>query len=454
MRTQLGRPISATVIAVVAMATSTCVVHSTPTLSPYKVDIQQTSVSGVSSGGAMAVQMHVAHASIMRGVGITAGVAYDCANSSLPSQSQRSSRGAQLCVPGLVSAGFSITRTTVADAAGGIDDPAVFLPGQKVWLFSGYNDGSVRRPAMDALAAYYENYVDPGNVFYKTDNKAPHALITDDYGGACLGVDDDSINDCDYDSAGRLLQHIYGSLNQRSTNGLSGSILEFDQGEFVTGTPSAVGLAETGYVYVPLACETDPCRAHVVFHGCSQFAERVGDAVYRHAGYNEWADTNNLIVLYPQTVATSPVGPVLGPVNPKGCWDWWGYSLPLAHRSDYARKSGYQITAVKGMLDRLAEQFQPGDGPADDFGTPQAFSVPDRTPTSANLIWAPNNAASGFNVYRSLANAGPYAQVNAQPVTGASFADRELEPEALYYYQVRAIEQGTGRRALPPAPCR
>ena len=31
----------------------------------------------------MAVQMHVAHSSIMRGVGVIAGVAYDCADSGL-----------------------------------------------------------------------------------------------------------------------------------------------------------------------------------------------------------------------------------------------------------------------------------------------------------------------------------------------------------------------------------
>ena len=41
----------------------------TPPLVAYGIDIQQTSVSGVSSGGAMAVQMHVAHSSKMRGVG-------------------------------------------------------------------------------------------------------------------------------------------------------------------------------------------------------------------------------------------------------------------------------------------------------------------------------------------------------------------------------------------------
>ena len=55
-----------------------------PALGSYGIDIKQTSVSGVSSGGAMAVQMHVAFSSIMRGVGVIAGVTYDCANSDLP----------------------------------------------------------------------------------------------------------------------------------------------------------------------------------------------------------------------------------------------------------------------------------------------------------------------------------------------------------------------------------
>ena len=63
-----------------------------PPLASYKVDINQTSVSGVSSGGAMAVQMHVAHSSIMRGVGVIAGVAYDCTNSALLSVEARFAR--------------------------------------------------------------------------------------------------------------------------------------------------------------------------------------------------------------------------------------------------------------------------------------------------------------------------------------------------------------------------
>src|SRR3954452_10913103 len=188
---------------------------SSPRLGAFGVDIQQTSVSGVSSGAAMAVQIHVAHSSIMRGVGVIAGVAYDCADSRLP-VAMRVERGLN-CADGSApyggsdGASFSIARTTdAANVPGAIDDPAANLPRQKVWLFSGYNDGEVRRGAMDAVAQYYEHYIDPSNIFYKTNNHAPHALVTANYGGPCLALNSDYINNCSYDAAGRLLEYIYG----------------------------------------------------------------------------------------------------------------------------------------------------------------------------------------------------------------------------------------------------
>ena len=122
----------------------------------------------------MAVQMHVAHSAIMRGVGVIAGVAYDCADSDLP-WAGRLIRGADSCLAGSAGAdaAFSISRTTVAAGITGAIDPLANLTGQKIWLFSGYNDGAVRRAAMDAVAAYYEDDVGAGNVFYQTDNHAP-----------------------------------------------------------------------------------------------------------------------------------------------------------------------------------------------------------------------------------------------------------------------------------------
>jgi poly(3-hydroxybutyrate) depolymerase len=428
-----------------------------PPLGAYGIDIQQTSVSGVSSGGAMAVQMHVSHSSLMRGVGVIAGVTYDCANSSLSTSALRLSQGL-LCLPGNVDyAQASINRTAAAAGVpGAIDDPAANLPRQKVWLFSGYNDGSVRRGAMNAVNTYYRNYATSGNVFYQTDNRAPHALVTNDYGGPCLGFNTNYVNNCGYDAAGHLLQHIYGRLNAPGSSAAGGSVLAFDQGEFLAGgNPKSVGLADRGYVYVPNSCQqTTPCRVHVVFHGCKQYAGKVGDAVYRHGGYNKWASTNQIIVLYPQTTASTE--------NPEGCFDWWGFKQPFA-TSDFARKTGHQISVFKKMLDRLAQGSVAGPGSPDAFETPKYLSVADRTSSSLALIWQSNTADAGFNIYRSAAGVGSYSKINSAPVTGASFVDGGLSPNTTYSYQIAAVDSASqesprttpipGTTASPPVAC-
>ena len=79
---------------------------------------------------------------------------------------------------------------------------------------------------------------------------------------------------------------------------------------------------------------------HVAFHGCRQAGERY----VRDAGYNRWAETNRLIVLYPQAVARY----MWWVWNPRGCWDWWGYT-----GSAYATKDAPQIRAVMAMVERL-----------------------------------------------------------------------------------------------------
>ena len=50
------------------------------------------------------------------------------------------------------------------------------------------------------------------------------------------------------------------------------------------------------------------------------FRKYINDDYIRHGGYNEVADLNDIIILYPQAIKTEV------PVNPEGCWDWWGYT--------------------------------------------------------------------------------------------------------------------------------
>ncbi len=91
------------------------------------------------------------------------------------------------------------------------------------------------------------------------------------------------------------------------------------------------------------------CRLHVVFHGCRQGRSFVGDALVRGAGYLETAAANDIVLLFPQLV------PSFQPLNPNGCWDWWGYEGEW-----YAVKGGPQVMTVRAMIADLRGEPAPG----------------------------------------------------------------------------------------------
>jgi poly(3-hydroxybutyrate) depolymerase len=112
----------------------------------------------------------------------------------------------------------------------------------------------------------------------------------------------------------------------------------FDQASFDPGSV----LGPLGFLYVPRSCDNGAtCRIHVVFHGCEQIPEDIGDRFYTEAGYNLWADTNDILVLDPQASSDHPL-------SPRHCWDWWGYTGP-----DFDTKAGPQMSAISRMLDSL-----------------------------------------------------------------------------------------------------
>ena len=99
---------------------------------------------------------------------------------------------------------------------------------------------------------------------------------------------------------------------------------------------------QNGYIYVPNACKNGSvCKLHVVWHGCEQGYQYVQDQFINENGINGYAESNNIIVLYPQAVSTALI-------NPYGCWDWWGYTGP-----SYATKLGSQINAIQQMIQAL-----------------------------------------------------------------------------------------------------
>jgi poly(3-hydroxybutyrate) depolymerase len=307
-------------------------------------------VSGISSGGFMAVQFHVAHSSAVKGAGVLAGGPFYCAQGSVWAALNNCTKPtAWTPVPPVE----LLRADAELLARGGLVDPVANLVTARAWLFVGKLDRVVEPPVVEATRRFYELFKPPpGSVVLVADKPAAHGMVTADAGVACDTTASPYINDCGYDAAGELLQHLIGPLEQPAAKE-SGRIVRFDQKPFAGGDAYAISMGDSGYLYLPKACEVEACRVHVALHGCRMSVEQIGERFVREAGYNRWADANRLVVLYPQTT------PRNGPgfrnwrwsfvFNPRGCWDWWGYTGP-----QYANKAAPQIRAMKAMVDRLA----------------------------------------------------------------------------------------------------
>ena len=105
------------------------------------------------------------------------------------------------------------------------------------------------------------------------------------------------ISNCSYDGAKAVLSQFYGTLQARNNAPAVANYREFNQREFTNN----LGMADTGWVYVPATCAADAkCKLHVALHGCTQDYATIGDKFVKNTGYTRWADTNNMIVLFPQ----------------------------------------------------------------------------------------------------------------------------------------------------------
>jgi len=306
-------------------------------LPKYNVSVNDVSVSGFSSGAHMAVQMHFAYSkTVKKGAGIVAGGPMYCSQGNAaisvgPCMANTGSRN----LPYLM----SVVNTW---SGNGYIDPTSNMAASKVYLFSGTIDSTVRQPVMNDLKTMYANYLPAANIVYKNNLAAEHSMPTDFFGNGCAINGSPYVNNCNFDTAGEILKTLYGPLNARNAGTLTGSFINFDQAAFWGNhNPNFYSMASSGYAYVPAACASgQACRLHVAFHGCLQSASVVGAAYYQNAGYNRWADTNKIIMLYPQTIVTAN--------NPGGCWDWWGYE-----DVNFPAKSGGQMVAIKTMIDRI-----------------------------------------------------------------------------------------------------
>jgi poly(3-hydroxybutyrate) depolymerase len=301
-------------------------------------------VSGISSGGYMAVQFHVAHSALVHGAGVIAAGPFYCAQNSMRHALGRCMKGdSDIPVDELVG-------TTSQWALDEAVDPIAGLADDRVWIFRGNADPVMAPAVVKALQAYYAALVAPANIAVIEHQTAGHVFPTRSAAAKpCDQTQAPFIGNCDVDGARALLEHLYGPFPAPVTAPEAGELRTFDQRPYAKDADAA-GLAEAGWVYVPSACKASgkatACRLHVVFHGCQQGASYVQDGFVRGSGYLPAADAGAIVLLFPQ------IEPSFQPLNPKGCWDWWGYEGQW-----YATQAGPQVRAVRSMIgDLLGER--------------------------------------------------------------------------------------------------
>jgi hypothetical protein len=325
-------------------------------------------VSGISSGGYMAVQHHVVYSSDVDGAATIAGGPFWCAGLFGPATALTSCMRA----PELIDVAELVTITHTTALSGFIDAPRN-LKGSRVWLFSGTKDTVVKSGVVQKLQKYYEE-VGVSDIATVYNISAEHSVPTADYGNACDFLGEPYINDCDFDAAGALFAHLLPSplLPPVSPAPPASALVAFDQSKYAPPAVGleAAGLADVGYAFVPAGCEGArrallgrgggtgdwrrrqldgaqvSCRIHMAYHGCHQTLPELNTTFATHAGYNRWAAPNKVVVLYPQARKTV--------VNPNGCWDWWGYT-----GINYASNVGLQMRFSRRLLEHVAEALLP-----------------------------------------------------------------------------------------------
>ena len=340
----------------------------------------QSSVSGLSSGAFMTVQLHLAHSSSFCGAGIIAGGPFRCAESSrdsaLLAEDANEQNALYICMTPLTSRMAPNAEILAAKARMTADakkiDAIANLKSHRLYIFTGRKDTIVYSSVVARTRDFYQHLgVDPDNIEYIDTVEAGHAILTENPADSPLDTNGPpyiNYNDGKGWQSHDILRHIYGKLEDPAPpQCMSGELVRFDQKEFFQDDHERerASMSKYGYLYLPKSAkDKQEVRVHIALHGGKQGYNYVnfvygrantanqppyGNRYITTTGYNQIADTNNIVVLYPQVEGRDDQAAQ----NPDGEWDWWGYSSSVPERPDYYSRDAIQIKAIYGMLSRL-----------------------------------------------------------------------------------------------------
>jgi poly(3-hydroxybutyrate) depolymerase len=320
-----------------------CAAEPASPLPSLAIDPDRIAVAGLSSGAYMATQVHFAWSDRLRGAALVAGGPYGCAGGSLDTA----------LGPCIEARPFTPDPARLAAklrerAARGDIAPLSGLAGDRVWLLHGREDRLVAAAVVDSAQALYGQFgaETPGLTVTRDTGDFGHVLPTLAAGADCVAGGSPHLGACGRDAAGEAMRALFGEPGTDAGEA-TGELRRFDQDRYLDAKQDAQ-LAAHGYLYLPAACAAgERCGLLVAFHGCEQNADKVGEAFVRDAGFNRWADVHGVVVLYPQARSSYL------PLNPKACWDWWGYTGP-----DYDTRRGAQLRWLAAAMAAIGAPLQ------------------------------------------------------------------------------------------------
>lgn len=369
-----------------------------------KGDSMDVSISGVSSGAAMALQYAVAHSGSITGLGSIAGTGWGCADG-------RVSQAINDCMCGHQQVASKIDTARDLATKGDIDPLVSEKPQalKQAYVFHSAGDSVVVKESEYANIDFITSFigkppiVDWGNPEEGSD-QAGHGIVAPQGNDSCPPSEKDTtyVRQCGVeDNAGKLFLALYGQqgsaydVTQRIKDIPESEVWQFDQQSIINDVKNLnstiapdrlffwfpykgyrrknLDMAKTGYIYVPPSCRDKSssdkikCRVHIALHGCKQNAKNF--AVI--GGYNNWAEHYKVIVVYPavqpsgsqvkESCRVTPISPLLNmssvEINPNGCWDWWGYlDTGWPNELRYLTKKAPQMQVIERIISAVTKQ--------------------------------------------------------------------------------------------------
>lgn len=297
------------------------------------IDSTAITVSGVSSGAYMATQMLVAYPDLFAGAGSVAGGVYWCAEGDkIKAQINCMSQ------PDLIHANIQIEEARRLASLNEIG-PIEKLAQKKFYVFASPRDQIIRSGNSDKLMEFLNAFAPRTNILYEQAPESAHGWPTVNYGADCSRGGVPWLLNCGFDIAGRVLSALHQNLLPRVQSNEK-HLKSYSQADYRSAdTP----LYAEGWIYVPADCEKGArCKLHMALHGCQMNPDFIGSQFAEHSGLNEWAESNDIVVLYPQS-AKVPAD------NPYACWDWFGFT-----GKDYVTRNGPQMRALRAMIRRVS----------------------------------------------------------------------------------------------------